>query len=355
MLHADAGNMEKLHAEGCVEMAEKEARQTCFVRESELRRLNRIPRRGSDQSFRDPVTGLPNDNVHEPMERFDGSKTCFVFISHLWLRAGHPDTVDNQMCKLILSAFSGLRGPHSAPVPEDFEFAVWIDFSCLDQDTVSAQTLAKKLASLRHKLERDRKRESIECALDGVSLTVHNVLPKELIRPSIVPAPWCSHSATLAIQQCDLFLIPVVDPDYLKWSRPMMVAEKNGQDSSINRFKNGQLEAFEPAGWKDYLERAWCRLEMMEAAAYPVNSCEERASLFRGSIQTALSNGLRPSAIYTDWFMAQDGKSAEFLPSLKHDFFERYPPGDGKLFDEEARYRVREIARRTRDQWTERE
>jgi hypothetical protein len=64
---------------------------------------------------------------------------------------------------------------------------------------------------------------------------------------------------------------------------------------------------------------------------------------------------LRPFAIYTDWFMAQDGKSAEFLPSLKHDFFERYPPGDGKLFDEEARYRVREIARRTRDQWTERE
>jgi hypothetical protein len=239
----------------------------CFVRESVLRRLNRIPRKGSDQSFRDPVTGLPNDNVHEPLERFDGSKTCFVFISHLWLRAGHPDTVDNQMCKLILSAFSGLRGPHSAPVPEDFEFAVWIDFSCLDQDTVSAQTLAKKLASLRHKLERERERESIECALDGVSLTVHNVLPKELIRPSIVPAPWCSHSATLAIQQCDLFLIPVVDPDYLKWSRPMMVTAKNGQDSSINRFKNGQLESFEPAGWQDYLERAWCRLEMMEAAA----------------------------------------------------------------------------------------
>jgi hypothetical protein len=51
--------------------------------------------------------------------------------------------------------------------------------------------------------------------------------------------------------------------------------------------------------------------------------------------------------------MSKDGKSVEFLPSLKHDFFERYPPGDGKFFDEEARYRVREIARRTRDQWTE--
>ena len=137
----------------------------------------------------------------------------------------------------------------------------------------------------------------------------------------------------------------------------MMVAATNGQDSSFNRFKNGQLEAFEPAGWQDYLERAWCRLEMMEAAAYPVNNCEGRASLFRGSIQTALSNGLRPSAIYTDWFilfMAQDGKSAEFLPPLKHDFFERFPPGDGKLFDEEARYRICEAARSTRDQWTER-
>jgi hypothetical protein len=83
----------------------------------------------------------------------------------------------------------------------------------------------------------------------------------------------------------------------------MMVAAQNGQDSSINLFKNGQLEALELAGWQDFLERAWCRWEMMEAAAYPVNDCEERASLFRGSIQTALSNGFRPSAIYTDWFM----------------------------------------------------
>ena len=63
-------------------------REICFVRESVLRRLNRLPRRGSDQSFRDPVTGLPNDNVHEPLEKFDGSKTCFVFISHLRLRPG---------------------------------------------------------------------------------------------------------------------------------------------------------------------------------------------------------------------------------------------------------------------------
>jgi hypothetical protein len=294
---------------------EMETRQMCFVRESELRRLNRIPRRGSDQGFLDPVTGLPNDNVHEPLEKFDGSKTCFVFISHLWLRPGagpdaHPDNVDHQMCKLILSAFDRLRGPHSSPVPEDIEFAVYIDFSCLDQDTaVTCTTLG-----------------TIEC---------------------IVPGP-----VTLAIQQCDLFLIPVVDPDYLKWSRPMMVAAENGQDSSINPLKNGQLEAFEPAGWQDYLERAWCRWEMMQAAAYPVNNCEERASLFRGSMQTALSNGLRPSAMCTDWFMVQEGKSAEFLPPLKHDFFERYPPEDGKLFTEENRSLLREITRRTREEWS---
>jgi hypothetical protein len=192
MLNAEAGNMEQLPADSSVERAEIQARpihaqaqarntvanglstdaeeeertreraskrEIFFVRESVLRRLNRIPRRGSDQSFRDPVTGLPNDNVHEPLEKFDGSKTCFVFISHLWLRPGagpaaHPDNVDHQMCKLILSAFSRLRGPHSAPVPEDFEFAVWIDFSCFDQDTLGAT-----FASVRHKLERERERE----------------------------------------------------------------------------------------------------------------------------------------------------------------------------------------------------
>jgi len=213
--------MEQLQAEGCLERAEVEARQICFVRECELRRLNRdseaeeraretakremcfvresvlrrlnrIPRRGSDQSFRDLVTGLPNDNVHEPLEKFDGSKTCFVFISHLWLRPGagpafYPDNVDHQMCKLILSAFPRLRGPHSVTVPEDFEFATWIDFSCLDQDTL----LPWRQASNSAARERGRERESIECALHGVSLAVHNVFPKELIRPSIVPASWC--------------------------------------------------------------------------------------------------------------------------------------------------------------------
>jgi hypothetical protein len=57
-----------------------------FVRESMLRCLNHSPRRGSDQRFRDPVTGLSNDNVHEPMTKFDDSKTCFVFISHRWAK-----------------------------------------------------------------------------------------------------------------------------------------------------------------------------------------------------------------------------------------------------------------------------
>ena len=50
--------------------------------------------------------------------------------------------------------------------------------------------------------------------------------------------------------------------------------------------------------------------------------------------------------------MAQDEKSAEFLPPLKHDFFERYPPEDGKLFDEENRSLVREITRQTREEWS---
>lgn len=219
------------------------------------------------------------------------------------------------MCKLILSAFARLRGPHSVPVPEDFEFAVWIDFSCQDQD--------------RFKVVDRYKLGPIENAkLFGAGF---------------------GDIGPVVMQQCDLFLIPLVDPDYLKWSRTMMVVAKNGQDSSINRFKNGQMEAFEQAVWQYYLGRARCRLEMMVAAAYPVNNCEERASLFRGSIETPLSNGLRPFA-----FLAQDDKSVDFLPTLKPDFFEKYQPEDGKLAFEQDRYRVCEITRRTHEQWTKR-
>ena len=111
--------------------------KTMFLPEAPLRELGRIPRRGSNADFVHPITGRPNDNIHLPFASFDASKTCFVFVSHRWIRpgmgaAGLPDDDSNSKFKLILAALDRLRGPN-APVPENFQFAVWLDFGCIDQ------------------------------------------------------------------------------------------------------------------------------------------------------------------------------------------------------------------------------
>jgi hypothetical protein len=114
------------------------------------------------------------------------------------------------------------RMTHTQPVPEDYEFAVWIDFRCLGQDKVSGEELNAAMVQI--------------------------------------------------MQYCDLVLTPVVDADYTKFSRPMVAslnATQQGrtsagyrEDISFGRFKRGQLDVFEEAGWQEYFKRAWCRIEM---------------------------------------------------------------------------------------------
>jgi len=178
-----------------------------FVREATVAELGRIPRRGSTPLFEHSVSGHPNDNVHEPVLNFDQAKTCFVFISHRWLRAangpaGHPDDTLNRKCKMILAALRSLKNGPSAVVPEGFEFALWIDYSCLDQDS------------------------------PGVAL--------KLVRTMVD-----------IMQCCDLVLTPVVDENHTDWDFPRPLPP------------GGWLQAYQAEEWIKYLSRAWCRVEMM--------------------------------------------------------------------------------------------
>ena len=85
-----------------------------------------------------PVTGQKNANVALHYAAFDPEKTCFVFVSHRWLRAmmgdgGHPDDAEGVKRELVIMVLEKLRGPR-AEVPEDMEFALWVDNGCIDQD-----------------------------------------------------------------------------------------------------------------------------------------------------------------------------------------------------------------------------
>ena len=171
-----------------------------FVPEADLKDLKYLPRRGCNEDFVHKVTGRGNNTVHQPVAFFEGRKVCFVFISHRWLRPGNgargtPDDDDNSKCKLILAALEELRGPN-APVPEDVEFAIWLDYSCMDQDAAPGSELQE----------------------------LHSI-----------------------VAACDLMLTPIVDKDHTKWEAPTPLPVA------------GWLEAYKAPAWEEYWSRGWVR------------------------------------------------------------------------------------------------
>ena len=232
------------------------------------------------------------------------SKICYVFVSHRWLRpasgaAGLPDDEEDSKCWLILQALEKLRGPR-APVPEDVDFALWIDWSCLDQDNPH---VANELNTTM--------RSIMEC--------------------------------------CDLVLTPVVDPDYknIRFKNP----DYNlGAHEEEELPEDGWLEGYRARAWVDYLDRAWCRVEMMLGAAYAVNEHSERATLFRGVLQAAVLQGRRPHVIVGTREAELDMPPC-FLKPLMHHIFARYAPEDGTLTDSRDRVPICEMSRLAREHW----
>lgn len=102
------------------------------------------------------------------------------------------------------------------------------------------------------------------------------------------------------IEWSDVIFTPIVDEDYHNWERPL------GQ---FNVFDDYNADS-----WKgkkgSYLERAWCRLEMLYAARLPLDSealAPDRVEKFRLGLKFALSKSRRLHVIYgtkelkSDW------------------------------------------------------
>lgn len=244
---------------------------------SELKKLSIFPRRGRVEGFKHPVTGQPNNNVARPYSSFNHKKTVFIFISHRWLRPGkgsmgHPDSEGNPKLTLVIRACEKLQGSN-APVPADFEVAVWLDFMCIDQDGAPASEL-EQLGEL--------------------------------------------------IQMCDLVLTPIHDPKHATdWTYPGQI------------FSNW-YDDYKAQGWQEYWSRAWCRVEAMLAAVKAVLNKEERSAMFRGTLAQALKAGRRPHVLYgTKEY--DEKRALIFLPPLQNSNFSKYKPTKGSLTQENDR------------------
>lgn len=296
-------HLEVQSSKGEVSLAQKRQRRRSngdlmpdvfFVPLSDLEAYGSFPRRGSNDGFVHNLTGLGNANLHRHSDCFDASTTAFVFVSHRWLRpgdaaTGHPDDAENSKFAVLLAALQALRRGPSSPIPHDFEIAVWLDFACIDQDVAPGKELCG--------------------TLDGL------------------------------LRMSDLVLTPVVDRDHATWQYPTEVDPA------------GWFHAYRSEQWQEYWRRAWCRVEAMLGAAYPVNDCERRAACFRGGLHTALHAKRRPHLLYGSKELAE-GRAPIFLPPLLHGTFESYRPTDGQLTKpQQDMPTIRALEHRARARW----
>ncbi len=136
-----------------------------------------------------------------------------------------------------------------------------------------------------------------------------------------------------------MVLTPVVDPGHASWELQPTTA--------------GWLDDYKAEAWREYWSRAWCRVEAMLGAAYPVTDAEQRAALFRGGLRTALLAGRRPHLLYGSKEVAEN-KPPKFLPPLLHGTFAKYKPEDGALTKpEQDKPTIVELSRKAREQWPE--
>ena len=246
-----------------------------FIPEDELVKCSTFPRRGSDPDFSHPVTRQRNANLVRPYANFDHENTCFVFVSHRWLRArigpeGHPDNAEGAKCLLLNKVWDKLRGPN-AEVPAHMKFAIWVDYGCIDQDGEPGKELVEQIRMI--------------------------------------------------MAHCDMLVIPVVDPAWGRWHENLTELPDD-----VGWLANYKAEPF-----VEYLERGWCRMELM-AASLKMRSHQKRARLFlgRGGCGTCLARGITTIKIFGTREVERHDRPQN-LPPLAYSIFDRYKPSEGKV------------------------
>jgi hypothetical protein len=96
-----------------------------------------------------------------------------------------------------------------------------------------------------------------------------------------------------------------------------------------------------------YLNRAWCRIEMMDCAMVPLRAesvLEERLKCFKVGLLHALKNGRRSHVLYGAMESRMNSQPIG-LPPLLHSNFEMFNPEKGALSNEADRLKIRELVK----------
>ena len=165
-----------------------------------------------------------------------------IFISHCWIAGyetatqwrgkAHPDNLNNDKFALCIR---GIEKAKRTQAPTLTNCYVWFDFSCINQDHDPAGELRQ---------------------LD------------------------------LIMEVCDFIFTPIVDPAHAEWelTEPWL----------------GMAVAYKAKAWNEgehsYINRAWCRMEMIYASNIPIRY--DKIQHFALGLEYAVKNGRRPHMLY---------------------------------------------------------
>lgn len=225
---------------------------------------------------------LPDLDLTCTLDTIDRDNSLLVFISHCWSRpnkevAGsswnaraHPDDADGGKFKLCVS---GIERLWKRMAPKMNNCYVWLDFGCVDQDN-------------------------------------RKDLPKSLKRYDKI------------VGICDALFTPIINVDD-DW----IVAQANDD------VWNGFTAVNAIGGSNHYLNRAWCRMEMMYAANIAVvDNCDGTLRHLKFDLGLAhhCKHNRRPHFLYS-LVEEEKGLSPHATPPLQNSFFENHSPLLGNI------------------------
>ena len=131
---------------------------------------------------------------------------------------------------------------------------------------------------------------------------------------------------------CDLILTNVYDTQ--DWALPHIV--HNWFDEYKSPAWNGNDYA--------YLNRGWCRVEMLYAANIPLEKdSAARMTKFKAGLLSSMQAGRRPHLLYGTREHKLVGYNPIQLPPLQNSWFDNYNPVKGKLTKESDREKIQQL------------
>ena len=131
---------------------------------------------------------------------------------------------------------------------------------------------------------------------------------------------------------CDLILTNVYDTQ--DWVLPPII--RNLFDEYKSPAWNGNDYA--------YLNRGWCRVEMLYAANIPLEKASAaRMTKFKAGLLSSMQAGRRPHLLYGTREHKLVGRNPIQLPPLQNSWFDNYNPVKGKLTKESDREKIQQL------------